>query len=96
MRFLTILIIFSLFYIPASFAGNPKPLFDKPVKVDESGRPIYNSWERYEYERKLRLKRKNNGTNKKITNNASGNPQDPPPSPSTTIINRPIHLDKRN
>lgn len=38
-----------------TWAKNPAPLFDQPVVLDESGRPLYNSWERYEYERRQRI-----------------------------------------
>lgn len=54
-KLIQIVLILSLLWLssPAQ-AGNPAPLFDKPVKVDDSGRPLYNSWERYEYERQKR------------------------------------------
>lgn len=35
-----------------TYAGNPAPIFDKPVKLDSSGRPVYNPWERREEFRK--------------------------------------------
>lgn len=69
-------------------AGNPAPLFDKPVKVDDSGRPLVNSWERYEYERKLRLKKKQQGS-EDAENKKSGPESEP--TPTSTIINRPIN-----
>ena len=31
--------------MPAAQAGQPSPLYTEPVKVDASGRPIYNGWE---------------------------------------------------
>ena len=36
----------------------PKPIFDRPVQLDDSGRPLYNSWERQEYLRKQRTRQK--------------------------------------
>lgn len=35
----------------------PPPLFDRPIKLDDSGRPLYNSWERQEYQRKYRQRK---------------------------------------
>jgi hypothetical protein len=39
--------------VPA-FAKHPPRLFNEPVKLDDAGRPLYNQWERQEYERRLR------------------------------------------
>ncbi|MCP5464328.1 MAG: hypothetical protein H7A33_04800 [Deltaproteobacteria bacterium] len=47
-----------LLFSQAAWAGNPPPIFTEPVKVDDSGKPLYNSWERQEYERKQQLRRK--------------------------------------
>lgn len=52
------LFVIALLFSSAVWAGNPAPLFNKPVKLDESGRPMYNSWERNEYQRRNRLKQK--------------------------------------
>ena len=55
----TFIALFFILIIPELVAaGNPPPLFNKPVKLDDSGRPLYNSWERQEYLRKLKLRRK--------------------------------------
>lgn len=48
--------ILSLFLSFQVLAGNPAPLYDRPVKLDDSGQPIVNSWEQYEYLRKNRNK----------------------------------------
>lgn len=42
----------------SAWAGNPAPLFNRPVKLDQSGRPLYNSWELQEIQRRERKKRK--------------------------------------
>lgn len=58
-KLIQILLVLSvLWHSAAAEAGNPAPLFDKPVKVDDSGRPLYNSWERYEYERQKRYNKR--------------------------------------
>lgn len=51
-------LIVTLALSAAAHAGNPAPLFDKPVKVDDSGRPMYNSWERYEDQRQKRYQQR--------------------------------------
>lgn len=41
-----------------SESGTPKPLFKHPVKVDRSGRPLYNTWQKQEHERKIRFEQR--------------------------------------
>lgn len=36
------------------WAGNPPPLFTRPVKLDDSGRPLYNPWDRQDVQRRER------------------------------------------
>lgn len=33
------------------FAGRPAPGFSRPVRLDQSGRPVYNSWERQDFQK---------------------------------------------
>lgn len=49
-----LILALSLFLSFQALAGNPAPLYDRPVKLDDSGQPIVNSWEQYEYLRKNR------------------------------------------
>jgi len=92
---------------PAVFAGDPPLLFNKPVKVDESGRPLYNSFERYEYQRKQRVINRNKaGIPIKTSGTSTSHPGMPiphngshvnsadstVPTPSSVIINRPIQI----
>jgi len=65
MKLLSLFIMLSFLVAANVYAGNPPPLFNKPVKLDDSGRPLYNSFERYEYERKQRLKRRSLSNSKK-------------------------------
>ena len=91
---LSLLFIFFAFVLTCPvYAGNPAPLFEKPVKVDDSGRPLYNSWERNEYERNEQIKKKQNldgGVNHLPDSPNSKSLNVPIPTPSSTIINRPL------
>lgn len=42
---LILLLSLAFFYPQAVFARAPAPLYTEPVKVDSSGRPLYNGWE---------------------------------------------------
>ena len=53
-----LLFVFIGFIVPCVQAKYPKPLFDRSVQLDDSGRPLYNSWERQEYLRKQRARQK--------------------------------------
>lgn len=54
-RFITIyLTLLALTLSMPTFAKHPPRLFNSPVKLDDAGRPLYNQWERQEYERRLR------------------------------------------
>ena len=48
-----LMLLMLLVSLPA-FAKHPPRLFHEPVKLDDAGRPLYNQWERQEYERRLR------------------------------------------
>ena len=37
-----------------------KPMFNQPVKLDQTGRPMYNSWQRFDNQRRLRDREKKN------------------------------------
>ena len=91
-----ILTIIAVFFAFEAMAGNPAPLFDKPVKLDDSGRPLYNTWERQEYERKLRQRRRQMKLKKqkqqKVQNQNSGNSAVSDPNASTAVTNRPSQI----
>lgn len=96
-----------LFLGGASKAGSPEPLFHEAVPVDDSGRPLYNSWERYEVERnqKIHQSQQNVPSQVKTTNTQGIQPSvqhnskpiilngaDSVPSPSSSVIDRPIQV----
>ncbi|HLD45028.1 MAG TPA: hypothetical protein VJC18_06295 [bacterium] len=77
-------------------AGNPLPLFDQPVKLDDSGRPLYNSWEKQEYMRKLKARNKaRHDRGQQDAGSVSTESQRTKenlaePTPSSAVINRPM------
>lgn len=103
--------IISLFFVFTVFAQGPKPnrphpnmpkpLFKQPVKVDRSGRPLYNTWQKQEHERKIRFEQRqmiqddsgkvspNDPSNTSLykTNAATSETST---TPSSAITNRPI------
>ena len=48
---LLLFLFFALFLSDAGFARPQKPLINRPVRLDQSGRPVYNSWEYEEQQR---------------------------------------------
>jgi hypothetical protein len=62
-------------------AKYPRPLFDKPIKLDDSGRPFVNSWQKQEHQRQLRVNNRQSGAVKKEGG--------PPPTPTSAATNRP-------
>lgn len=51
------ILVLMLLCAETAWAGNPAPLFNRPVKLDQSGQPLYNSWERQDMQRHERKKR---------------------------------------
>lgn len=93
--FIIILLVVVFLTTASAMARGPAPLFDRPVKLDDSGRPLYNSWERYEEERKKRHQRQNEaplpGHETQPVVQPHGHPAHEAPVPSSIIINRPVH-----
>jgi len=59
MKILPWFIILSfLFVMPIVVQAEQRVLINRPVKLDDSGRPMYNSWDRYEQERMRRYEQK--------------------------------------
>jgi hypothetical protein len=59
MKTLLSLVVLSLIALPA-WAKHPPRLFNEPIKLDNAGRPLYNQWERQEFERSQREKQRLN------------------------------------
>ena len=75
-------------------AKYPRPLFDKPVKLDDSGRPFVNSWQKQERQRQLRVNNRQSGPVKKEGGPGPNVPPGnglggPPPTPTSAATNRP-------
>jgi len=48
---LSVFLLFVLFLSDTSLARSQRPLVRRPVRLDQSGRPVYNSWEYEEQKR---------------------------------------------
>lgn len=84
-------------------SGMPKPLFNRPVKVDSSGKPLYNTWQKQEYERKIRFEQRQmnqdnsgtvpaNDTFDSSLYNTNAATSETSTTPSSAITNRPIRI----
>ncbi len=89
-------------------ARPPQPVFYKKGKVDNSGKPVFNSWQQIENERKQRNKLKKKGAagtqnNTPPQSTTATSPSNIPgdtiknsagsaPTPSSVIINRPVQI----
>lgn len=85
-------------------SGTPKPLFNRPVKVDRSGRPLYNTWQKQEHERNIRFEQRQMLQNNPDGVPAQGSSEDASlyetnaatsetsTTPSSAITNRPVQL----
>lgn len=85
-------------------SGTPKPLFNRPVKVDRSGRPLYNTWQKQEHERKIRFEQRQMLQNNPDSVPTRGTSEDASlydtnaatsetsTTPSSAITNRPIQV----
>lgn len=76
--------------VPAQ-AKYPRPLFDKPIKLDDSGRPFVNSWQKQEHQRQMRVNNRQSGGIKKVGGPGPNGPpgSGPPPTPTSAATNRP-------
>lgn len=86
-KFIILSVIFVFLFMPVAFA--------KQVKTDYSGKPVYNSWERFEKERKNRNRIRNQSSSQPATttpDSAIKNSAHPTPTPSSVILNRPVQI----
>lgn len=96
---ITFLAVFACFCVGApAYAREPKSLFERPVKVDETGQPLYNSFQRYEYQRRLREQKQRQTPPSQVSSSPGSVPGERPvqngadsePTPLSVIINRPV------